>query len=72
VFILNVGFEPIVPMAATWYSDPIRPVPTYVLRAAKRLTWIKFHQDWETSLHRTRQTDGQGYIDNIYLLGVDF
>jgi len=22
--------EPIVPMAAIWYSDPIRPVSTYV------------------------------------------
>jgi len=32
-------------MAAIWYSDSIRPVPTYVLRAANRRTSTKFHQD---------------------------
>jgi len=32
-------------MADIWYSDPIRPFPTYVLRAAKRGTCTKFHHD---------------------------
>jgi len=41
IFLLNVNSEPIVPMAAIRYSDPIRPFPTYVLRAAKRRTCIK-------------------------------
>jgi len=36
---------PIVPIAALYYSDPIRPVPTYVLRASKKQTFTKLHQD---------------------------
>jgi len=43
--LLDIDSEPIVPMSALWYSDPIRPAPTYILRAAKRWTCTKIHQD---------------------------
>jgi len=60
-------------MSAIRYSYPIRPVPTYVLRAAKRRTCTKFHQDSskterlvciETDRQTDGQTDGYGYIDS--------
>jgi len=49
-------------MAAKLYSDPIRPVPTYVGHAAKQ-TCTKFHQDSFKAerLVCIEQTDGHGY-----------
>jgi len=48
--LLDVDFEPIVHMTLIGYSNLIWtklpvPVPTYVLRAGKRQTCTKFHQD---------------------------
>jgi len=75
LFILNSDFEKIISMAALWYCDQIRPVPIYVLYAARRRTCTKF-QNWETSLQRNRRTDRridrQGYINSARSLDQEY